>query len=336
MGVQAPSSPLVMVSSPLPVPKVFRHPSPCSASEAPSGSGPTYWCGIRRAVGLAERVAAGDQRHGLLVVHRHPGERLPDVAGRGERARRAVGAFRVHVDEAHLHRGEGVLQLPVAGVALVAEPGVLGAPVHVLVGLPDVLTATTEAEGLEPHRLQRAVAGEDHQVGPGDAAAVLLLDRPEQPTRLVEVRVVRPAVEGCEPLHAGTGAAPAVADPVGARAVPRHPDEQRPVVPVVGRPPVLRRGHHGLDVLLEGLEVHGGELLGVAEVRTHRIGHGRVLAEDLQVEPVRPPVAVARTLRRVMGTPRGHRAPAFTLGRVHVSDGCIVLLGHGIPSGSGW
>src|SRR5690606_31954774 len=34
------------------------------------------------AVGLAERVAAGDERDGLLVVHRHAPEGLPDVAGR--------------------------------------------------------------------------------------------------------------------------------------------------------------------------------------------------------------------------------------------------------------
>src|SRR5579863_5570537 len=40
--VHAPSSPLVMVSSPLPVPKVFLQPRPCSLRGAASGSGPTY------------------------------------------------------------------------------------------------------------------------------------------------------------------------------------------------------------------------------------------------------------------------------------------------------
>src|SRR6266516_6700331 len=40
--VQAPSSPLVIVSAPLPVPKVFRQPRPCSSRGAASGSGPTY------------------------------------------------------------------------------------------------------------------------------------------------------------------------------------------------------------------------------------------------------------------------------------------------------
>jgi hypothetical protein len=81
---------------------------------------------VAGAVHLAEGVAAGDQRDGLLVVHRHAGERLADVAGRRERVGVAVGALRVDVDQAHLHGAERVLQLAVAAVALVAEPLVSG------------------------------------------------------------------------------------------------------------------------------------------------------------------------------------------------------------------
>ncbi len=219
-----------------------------------------------RAVGLAEGVAAGDQRDRLLVVHRHPAERLADVAGRRERVRVAVRALRVDVDEAHLHRAERVLQLAVAAVALVAEPLGLRAPVDVGLGLPGVHPAAAEAEGLEAHRLQRDVAGEDHQVGPGELLAVLLLDRPQQPAGLVQADVVRPAVQRREALLPGAGAAAAVADPVGARAVPGHPDHQRPVVAEVGRPPVLGVGQHGRDVGLHRREVEGAELRGVVEV----------------------------------------------------------------------
>ena len=152
--------------------------------------------------------------------------------------------------------------------------------------------AEAEAEGLKAHRLQRDVAGEDQQVGPGDLLAVLLLDRPEQPAGLVEVGVVRPAVERGEALRALAAAAAAVLDPVGARGVPGQPDEQAAVVAVVGRPPVLRGGHHLHDVPLEGLDVEGGELLGVVVVLAHRVGPGRVLVQDLQVQLVRPPVLV--------------------------------------------
>src|ERR1700679_849642 len=44
-------------------------------------------CGAR-AMGLAERVPAGDERHRLLVVHRHAAERLANVQGRRGRLRR--------------------------------------------------------------------------------------------------------------------------------------------------------------------------------------------------------------------------------------------------------
>src|SRR5207342_1228027 len=168
-------------------------------------------------VGLADRVAADDERNRLLVVHRHATEGLSNVAGGSQRIRFATGALRVHVDEAHLHGAERVGELPRTAVALVPEPRVLGPPED-LVGLRDVLAPEAEPERLEPHRLVGAVAGEDDQVGPGDLPAVLLLDRPKQPASLVEVRVVGPAVEGREALRARPGAAAAVVDPVGARA----------------------------------------------------------------------------------------------------------------------
>src|SRR5207245_11081842 len=104
---------------------------------------------------------------------------------------------------------------------------------------PDVGSPEAEAERLEPHRLIGNVAGEDDQIGPGDLAAVLLLDRPEQPARLVEARVVGPTVEGGKALRTLAATTPAVGDAVRTCGVPRHPDEERPVVAVVGRPPVL-------------------------------------------------------------------------------------------------
>ena len=251
-----------------------------------------------RAVGLAERVSAGDERHRLLVVHRHAAERLSNVLRRGQRIRVAVRPLRVHVDEAHLNGRERILEVPVTAVALVAKPRAFASPVGV-VGLPDVLASAAKAEGLETHRLQGTVAGEDHQVGPRDLPAVLLLDWPEQPARLVEVHIVGPAVEGREALQAGPRAAATVVDAVRARTVPGHPDEERAVVPVVGRPPVLRRLHHLLDVLLQGTEVEGLELLGVVERLAHGVGRGRVRMEGLQVQLVRPPVPVRRALLRV-------------------------------------
>src|SRR5450830_728012 len=53
---------------------------------------------IGSAVRLAERVSAGDERNGLLVVHRHARERLADVPRGSDRVRFAVRPFRIHVD----------------------------------------------------------------------------------------------------------------------------------------------------------------------------------------------------------------------------------------------
>ena len=280
-------------------------------------------------VGLAEGVSASDQGDGLLVVHGHPAERLADVTCGCQRAGLAVGPLGIHVDETHLDSSQRVVQLAFPAVALVLEPLGLIAPVDLL-GLPDILAAAAEAERLEAHRLQRAVAGQDEEIGPGDLAPVLLLDRPEEPAGLVEVGVVRPAVQGREPLLAGSCAAATVTDAVGARTVPRHPDEQRAVVTPICRPPLLRGRHQGLDVVLHGVEVEGLELLGVVELSAHGAGRGRILVQDVDVQLVGPPVTVRHPCRAV-----GHRALALVLHCV-LSFGFCLVVSHGIPSGSGW
>src|SRR5215207_2990605 len=192
------------------------------------------------AMGLADRVAADDERNRLLVVHRHATERLSNVAGGRQRIRVAARPLRVHIDQTHLNCTKRPVELTVAAVALISEPRVLRTPEDLL-GLPDILSPEAEAKCLEPHRFIGTVAGEDDQIGPGDLAAVLLLDRPEQPARLVQADVVGPAVEGGKALSAAAATAAAVGDAVRARGMPTHPDEERPIVAVVGRPPVLRR-----------------------------------------------------------------------------------------------
>ena len=197
-------------------------------------------------------------------------------------------------------------------------------------GSQTILAPAGEAERLEPHRLQGDVAGQDHQVGPRDLPAVLLLDRPEQPARLVEVCVVGPAAERRKAQHARPRAAAAVVDAVRARTVPRHPDEERPVVAEVGRPPVLRGRHHRLDVLLQGIEVERLELFGVVELLAHRIACRVVRVEGVQVQLIRPPVAVRPAAERFAR----ERALLFV---VHVdvdlySAGCSPVVSPGVFS----
>src|SRR3569832_998420 len=151
-------------------------------------------------------------------------------------------------------------------VTLVAEPLQLRAPVHE-VWLPIIAPAGREPEGLESHGLEGHVAGEDHEIAPGDLLAVLLFDGPQQATRLVETDIVRPAVEGLEALICAIGTAAAIEYAVGPRAVPGHANKEGTIVAVISRPPVLRGGEGLLDVVLLRLLIERGEGLGVVDIR---------------------------------------------------------------------
>src|SRR6185312_12761928 len=100
--------------------------------------------------------------------------------------------------------------------------------------------------------------------GPGDLRPILLLDRPQQAARLIEAGVVGPTVERGEALRAAAAPTPAIGDAIGARGMPRHADEEWPVVAVVSRPPILRRRHHRDEISLQCLEVERLERFGVA------------------------------------------------------------------------
>ena len=247
--------------------------------------------GTAVAVGLADGVAAGGERDGLFIIHRHAGERGSHVVRRAQRVGLAVDALGVDVDEAHLHRGQRILQrfAIAALVAVLAQPVVLGAPVDVEFGMPDVLATEGETEGLEAHGLVGDVAGEDVEVGPAQRVAVLLLDRPQQTPGLVEVAVVRPGVQWREALVAGAATATAVSHAVGAGGVPGHADHEPAVVTPVRRPPFLGVGHEVGEVLLQCGNVERAHGLAVAEAGK-RVGLGVVLMQDLQLQRVRPPV----------------------------------------------
>ena len=151
---------------------------------------------------------------------------------------------------------------------------------------------------------------------------------------LVQVRFVRPAVQRREPLLAGAGATASVLDAIRAGRVSAHPDEQRAVVVVVGRPPVLRRGHDLDDVPLQRLDIEILELLRVPELLAQRVGAGGVLAEDLQVELVRPPVLIGpgSVLGRGRGGDRRVLALRYSVGPSRLAYGQMVLIGIGQPA----
>ena len=52
--------------------------------------------------------------------------------------------------------------------------------------------------------------------------------------------------------------------------------------------------HDGVDVFGEGVEIEGGELVGVVEVVAHRVDERGVLVEHFQIQLIRPPVLIGR------------------------------------------
>ena len=180
-------------------------------------------------------------------------------------------AFGIDVDQTHLHGAQRIGQLALAAIAFVAKPRAFGTPIE-LFWLPGIGTAAGEAEGLEAHRLERDVADENIEIGPGDLGAVFLFDWPEEASRLVEIGIVGPAVQGREALLSAARSAAAIGDTVGAGAMPGQPNEQTAVVAEVGWPPVLRVGHESVQILDHRIEVEALEFRCVVEGVAHRIG----------------------------------------------------------------
>src|SRR6202034_4659006 len=91
-----------------------------------------------------------------------------------------------------------------------------------------------------------------------------------------------------------TAASTAVARAVGTGTVPRHADKQRTLVAEVGGPPVLRVSHQRRKILFQSGIVQALERLSIVEILAHGIGERGVVMQQIQVQVVRPPVAIRR------------------------------------------
>ena len=243
-------------------------------------------------MGFTEGMAPCDQRNGLFVIHSHAGKGLTDIACRGKRIWFAVGAFRIHIDQAHLNGSQRIFQFAVTAIALVAQPCVFIAPVNIFFRLPNVFPTASKAEGFEAHGVKGAIACQDHQVSPRNLVSIFLFNGPQQTAGFVEIGIIRPAVERCETLRARTGSATAIAGAIGACTVPSHANEEWSVMAVIGRPPVLGVGHQLHEIVLQGLQIKFFEFFGIVEIGPHRVAAIRILMKDFQIQLVRPPVTI--------------------------------------------
>ncbi len=271
-----------------------------------------FWLGanqlrVASAVSLAKGMPASNQRHRLLIIHAHPTKGLAHIAARGYRVGGTVGAFRIDIDQPHLHGSQGVFEVPVTRVALISQPFILGAPVDILFRLPDILTATGKTQGFKSHRFKGDIASKNHQVGPGYFPPIFLFDRPKQPARLIKVNVIWPAVEWGKTLAATAGATATITDPVGAGAVPGHANHQPAIVPPVGWPPILGVGHQFTQILFNRLQVQVLEFFSIVERLPHWIGLAGILVQDIKPQLIWPPILVGGSAPR-----GGHMTRKFT------------------------
>ena len=276
------------------------------------------------AMRLAERVTAGGERDGLLRIHRHAQEGGLHVARRQQGVGIAARAFGIDVDQAHLDRGQRAFQLKLflgidARLGAIAHPNLLGTPEGIAFRLEHVLASAAEAEHRSAHAFDRDVAGQNEQIGPADVLAVLLLDRPQQAPRLVEITIVRPTVERLEPLLPTRRTATPIGHAIGAGRVPGHADHERPVVAIIGRPPLLAVGHQGGEIGLQRVIIERLEGFGIIEIFAHRVGRDAMLMQHVDRQAVWPPILVG-TAEQGARLGALHRAAAFASNRVHVSS----------------
>ena len=266
---------------------------------------------------FAKGVAARDQRHGVFIVHAHTRECFPHIAARGQNVRFAIRALRVHIDQTHLNSRQRVLEIAFTGITLVTKPFGFRTPIHVFFRCPNISASTAKSEGLAAHRFNRDVARQDHQIRPADRVAVFLLDRPQQTPCLVEIAIVRPAVQRRETLLASAAATATVCGTIGSGAVPCHADEQATVMAIIRRPPILAVGHQRGQVFLQRLHIQTFERFRIVKILAHRVGLFVMLMQNAQVQLVRPPVAVrVHTLAGVH-----YRAAALRcVGSVHIQS----------------
>src|ERR1700720_1779651 len=73
---------------------------------------------IGSAVGFAERVPAGNERNGLLVIHRHAGEGFADIARRGDWIGLSIRPLRIHINQSYLTSCERFIRETFARMAM--------------------------------------------------------------------------------------------------------------------------------------------------------------------------------------------------------------------------
>ena len=147
--------------------------------------------------------------------------------------------------------------------------------------MPDVLASSCKTEGLEAHGLIGHIARENEEVCPGNLVAVFLLDGPQQSSGLVEIGIVRPAVEWSKSLVSCIAPSSSVGNPVRSCGMPGHSYHQSAIMTPVGGPPILAIGHKGFKIALQSLQIQLFEFFRIIKVSSHWVAFDVMLMQDV-------------------------------------------------------
>mmetsp|Transcript_2538 Transcript_2538/g.5707 ORF Transcript_2538/g.5707 Transcript_2538/m.5707 type:complete len:202 (-) Transcript_2538:593-1198(-) len=107
---------------------------------------------IAGSVTLSECVATSDQSHGFFVIHRHATKGFTDISSCSNRITVSFRSFWVDINQTHLDGTQGIVQFSIPFVSFVgAQPFAFLAPVHIILGLPNILTTSCKTKRFESH-----------------------------------------------------------------------------------------------------------------------------------------------------------------------------------------
>jgi hypothetical protein len=98
------------------------------------------------------------------------------------------------------------------------------------------------------------------------------------------------------PLLSMSGTTSTIVGTIGSRRMPSAADKKASIMPVIGRPPVLRVRHQGRQILFEGIDVEGLHFDRIIEVGRHGIGAVVVGLQRFQIQRLGKPVLVGGSI----------------------------------------
>ena len=122
---------------------------------------------ITSAMCLTKCVTTSNKCHSLFIIHSHPAKCLTHILRTQQRIWISIRAFRVNINQTHLHRCQRIIQrLACIAIAIIIQPSCFCTPVNIFFRMPDIRASTAKTKGLATHRFNRHISSKNKQVCP--------------------------------------------------------------------------------------------------------------------------------------------------------------------------